>query len=232
MLAKIKQKISSFKLRKNVSYSQVGEDILVENALRILKIKRPSYLDIGANDPYILSNTYLLYSKGFSGVLVEADPYICKRLKNARVRDKVINVGVKRGGNSREHFYIMSNKVLNTFSKVEAERYASYGSTSIEEVKEIVTKSINVIIEENFTKCPNFISIDVEGLDYDIISDLDLNKYRPEVICIETLTYTEDNTECKIQEIIEYMLGKNYMIYADTYINTIFVDREKWKNRK
>lgn len=153
-------------------------------------------------------------------------------MKNTRGRDKVINAGVKIGENSREKFYIMSNKVLNTFSKVEAERYVSYGSTSIEEVKKIVVKSINSIIEENFTSCPNFISIDVEGLDYDIISDLDLNKYRPEVICIETLTYTEDNTECKIQKIIDYMLGKNYMIYADTYINTIFVDSEKWKNRK
>jgi hypothetical protein len=71
----------------------------------------------------------------------------------------------------------------------------------------------------------------VEGLDYEIIQSFNLIEWRPEVFCIETITYTEDNSEQKEYQIIEYMLEHGYMVYADTYINTIFVDKQKWKNR-
>jgi hypothetical protein len=68
-------------------------------------------------------------------------------------------------------------------------------------------------------------------MDFQILQSLDLDKWRPEVFCIETLTYTEDKTERKLREIIDHMLGKDYMVYADTYINTIFVDRKTWQRR-
>ena len=62
-----------------------------------------------------------------------------------------------------------------------------------------------------------------------ILQDFNFKKFRPEVFCIETLTYTENNTETKLYALIEYMKAQDYFVYADTYINTIFVDKEKWK---
>ena len=132
---------------------------------------------------------------------------------------------------SEADFYIMSTRTLNTFSKTEAERYQSYGRQVIEKVVKIPLMTINDILDDFIDKRLNFVSLDVEGIDYEIIKAFDFSKQRPEVFCIETITYTEDNSEQKECQIIEYMLEQGYMVYADSYINTIFVDKEKWKNR-
>jgi hypothetical protein len=129
-------------------------------------------------------------------------------------------------------FYVMSARTLNTFSKEEALKIQDYGSYKIESVINVPIYPVNTIIEENFPrKAPNFISLDVEGLDYEIVKSLNLDKFRPEVLCIETLTYTEDNSERKLNEIIDYLTSQNYFVYADTYINTIFVEESVWNKR-
>ena len=72
--------------------------------------------------------------------------------------------------------------------------------------------------------CPNFISIDVEGLDLEIVKSLDFERFRPEVFCIETISFSIDNTEKKLGEIPAFLHSKGYITYADTHINTIFCD--------
>jgi hypothetical protein len=144
-----------------------------------------------------------------------------------------LNIGV--GSSDIEvvsDFYIISSNTLNTFSKKDAERYVSYGEHRIEDVKKIMLIPLNTIIKNYFKKTPNLISMDTEGMDLQILQSLDWNSYRPEVLCIETLTYTQNDTEEKIIEIINFIKSKEYMIYADTYINTIFVDQRLWNNRK
>lgn len=74
-------------------------------------------------------------------------------------------------------------------------------------------------------------SLDTEGYVFKILKSLDFKNFRPEVFCVETLTYTENKTEKKETEIIDFMIEKGYFVYADTYINTIFVDKNKWINR-
>jgi hypothetical protein len=64
-----------------------------------------------------------------------------------------------------------------------------------------------------------------------VLGSFDFSSFRPEVFCVETLTYTEDKTEQKIQGIFDLMIANGYMTYADTYINTIFVDRDAWLSR-
>lgn len=62
-----------FHLRRHYrkSYSQCGEDVIVDRILSLMGIKNPTYLDIGANDPIFRNNTYFLYEKGFSRVNIE-----------------------------------------------------------------------------------------------------------------------------------------------------------------
>jgi FkbM family methyltransferase len=217
---------------KAVSYSQCGEDLIVSFLMNMLGISRPSYLDIGAHHPTYLSNTYLFYWRGCRGVCVEPDPELFKKIKRKRTGDKCLNVGVGSDADavSEMDFYIMSSRTLNTFSKAEAERYQSYGNQKIQQVISIPLISVNDMIGKYFSPAPNFVSLDVEGLDLQIIQSMDFNKYRPEVFCIETLSYTENRTERKLNEIIDLMHQKNYVTYADTYINTIFVEKGAWTN--
>lgn len=186
-----------------------------------MSVGEPSYLDIGAHDPVMYNNTYLFYEKGSSGVNVEPDPECFLKLASQRPRDVNLNVGV----GSHEgtfNYYVMTSRSLNTFSKAEAKRYEIYGKQKVEVV------NVNTILNEYFEPGPNFVSLDVEGLEMEILESFDFEASRPEVFCIETLTYTEDNTEEKVVDIIEYMKEMDYIVHSDTYINTIFVDRESW----
>lgn len=214
------------------SYAQCGEDLIIEHILRnYLGIEKPSYLDIGAHHPTHLSNTYLFYQQGGGGVCVEPDPTLFAAILKARPRDVCLNVGVGFAEATAAEFYVMSARTLNTFSKEEAERYQSYGTYKIDEVITIPLLTVNAVLERYFERRPDLVSVDVEGLDFEILKSFDFSRFRPPVFCVETLTYAEDKTERKITEIMDLMRSAGYFSYADTYINTIFVEEETWKGR-
>jgi FkbM family methyltransferase len=217
---------------KNISYSQCGEDLIMDFLFRILKIKNPKYIDIGAHHPFYLSNTALFYEKGSQGICIEPDPILFKELKKQRENDICLNIGIGLHDEEEVDFYIMSTPTLNTFSKIHAENYVSQGNQKIVDVKKITLYNINTIIKMYCETTPNLISLDIEGLDFEVLQSFDFLQYRPEVFCIETLTYTEDNNEKKLINIIDYMISQGYKVYSDTYINTIFVDEVVWKNRQ
>jgi FkbM family methyltransferase len=215
------------------SFSQSGEDLIIDYIFtNYLRIHNPSYLDIGANHPTYLSNTYHFYKKGSRGVCVEPDKSLFLEIQKQRREDICLNVGVGFQLASKVPFYVMSEKTLNTFSSEVAERNQGYGYYKIQEVTEVDLLPIDEIISRNFSSCPNFISLDVEGLDFQILKSMDFIKFRPEVFCIETLTFVQDKSERKLEEIIAFMQENGYFVYADTFINTIFVDNDTWHNRQ
>ena len=57
------------------------------------------------------------------------------------------------------------------------------------------------------------------------------SRFRPMVFCVETITYTQNNTEKKLTEINDLMRSKNYKLYAGKYINTIYVCSVAWEKR-
>ena len=212
------------------SYSQSGEDLIVNYIFSILlKIDKVNYLDIGAFHPYQLSNTYFFYDMGMTGVCIEANPQLISPFKDIRPNDKTLNIGISiENTASIQPFYIFSNPVLSTFSKKEADRMKMINNNEIVEVKDIETIPINQIIEDNFETCPNFISIDIEGFDLQLIKSMDFNKYRPKVICIETVSHVEEK---KDQELISEIINNGYVMYADTFINSIFIEKSSWEKR-
>jgi FkbM family methyltransferase len=214
-----------------LSFSQCGEDLIVAYLMEALQIPQPTYLDVGAHHPSRLNNTYLFYLKGSRGVCVEPDPELFAELKAKRKRDICLKIGISFDEKENADFYVMSSKSLSTFSEEEAKRYESYGKQRISEVINTPLASINAVLKQYFKTAPHFISLDTEGLDLQILKSFDFSRYRPPVFCVETLTYTEDKTEQKITAIVDYMRQQSYLPIADTYINTIFVDSERWKNR-
>ena len=69
------------------------------------------------------------------------------------------------------------------------------------------------------------LSLDIEGLDLEVLKSLDFEKYPIPVICVETCTYSENHIRPKDKTILEFVMSKGYEVYADTYINTIFVNK-------
>jgi FkbM family methyltransferase len=213
------------------SYAQCGEDLIIDAVLRGLKISRPFYVDIGAYDPRYMSNTYLFYKRGAHGLCVEPQPEHCRRIQKARPRDVCLNVGIGPKDNKALDFYVLSQDTLSTFSKTEAERVCHYGHTRILRTLKIPVMTLSSLFQAHQVPEPDLISIDLEGDERQALESLDFKRWRPKVFCIETLTYTEDRSEKKQQKTIGWMQDQGYLFYADTYINSIFVDRKRWENR-
>lgn len=215
----------SFTFRKT-SYSQCGEDLLVAFVLELIHGSRPKrYLDVGANHPFHLSNTALFYAKGGAGILVEPDPYFAKLLRSKRPRDTVLRNGVHFSGGERADFFVMDSPTLNTFSRQQMERYVAMGHP-LSNTLLIELKNINDILE--MAGELDFMNLDIEGLDKAILEMIDWKKYRPTCLCVETLTYETQQEPRKLNDIIELMHAQDYILYADTFINSIFVDRHQW----
>jgi len=213
------------------SYSQCGEDLIIRYIFDVLRIERPSYLDIGAHHPFFLNNTALFYEQGSRGVNVEADPQLIHRFYKERKQDVNLNIGMATESGHMD-FYVMSARTLSTFSSEEAARYEQEGGHKIESVIPVQVQTFADVVNLNFDGgCPDFVSLDVEGLDYEILKSVDFNKYRPHVFCVETIIFTKNRTSKdggSHDEIDDLMLENDYIKYANTNINTIYVNKSSW----
>ncbi len=214
------------------SYSQSGEDLIVDFLFKnMLHQDQLSYLDIGSSDPLALNNTYLFYTQGFRGVCVDANPYFEPLYKQQRPEDIFVcaGIGSKEG---LTDFYEIEPRTLSTFSEEEANRYTAGGNHKLLGPIKVPMLRLESILSKYFKeKLPNFLSVDVEGLDDQVLRAAFQAKWFPAVVCVETLTYTQDASETKIQETADLMKSNDYIMYGDTYINSIFVHKAAWDNR-
>jgi FkbM family methyltransferase len=210
-----------------VSYSQAGEDAVLRFLFTDKKMPKISYLDLGTNLPDSGNNTYLFYRNGSRGVCVEADKTLIPQIEKVRPGDKVLNLGVAVSGQEAADFYVFDAKGMNTFDKGEADKRAAAGNYRLTETVKVKLLDINSIIRANFDRHPDLLSIDIEGLDLAVLKTLDFASYPIPVICAETCQYSENHVRAKNPAIAEFMSAQGYEIYADTYINTIFV-RKAW----
>ena len=229
----LKSRINRFRYAAHckTSFAQCGEDLIMDYAAGILGLGGITYLDIDTHHPIHLSNTYLFYLQDRRGVCIEPDVTLLPPFRSHRPGDVLLNVGVGPEAGVRD-FYVMTSPTLNTFSRAEAERYGTYGSQKIERVEPVPIVRVDAVLAQHFPQPPDLVSLDVEGLDLDILREFDFSRARPALFCVETLTYTEDGSERKLTEIIDFMLAQDYFVYADTYVNTIFVDRNAWSRRR
>jgi FkbM family methyltransferase len=207
----------------NESFSQCGEDLVVAFMAYSLGIPKVTYLDVGANDPVALSNTYYFYKKGHRGVLVEPNRELCKELRLKRPGDTTLEAGIGFAAAKEADYYVMTYDGLNTFSKEEADHQVevSKGKIAIQEVLKMPLLNINDVMDEHFHGAPAFLSIDTEGLDLAILKSLDFRRFRPPIICAETLISATRKVR---HEIPEFMATQGYVARGGSFVNTIFVD--------
>ena len=206
------------------SFSQSGEDLIIAFMAYSLGIPNVRYLDVGANDPVQLSNTYYFYKKGARGVLVEPNVALCKKLREQRPGDTVLEAGIGMSAAKEADYYVMTFDGLNTFSREEAEHQekTSGGRVKIREVIKVPLLDINRVMEQHFHGgAPTFLSIDTEGLDLAILRSIDFKKFRPPIICAETLV---SNSRKNRPEIPDFMAKQGYVTRGSSFVNTIFVD--------
>jgi len=202
----------------HITYSQHGEDLMLCNIFKLLGIEKPSYLDVGAHHPESISNTKLLYDRGSRGVNVEANPHLIQAFLNQRPEDTNLSVGVHTESGSAIFLMYDNRSGRNTFSIDEAKRMQGVMQVQTAETLPVVT--LNQIVN---THCkgvfPDLLSMDIEGLDFEVLDHADFTKNWPKVIVVET---RRDDTE-KMQQMLEL---KGYALCCRMGENLIFVWRQ------
>jgi FkbM family methyltransferase len=216
-------KFNSFKK----SYSQCAEDLLIKYIFDLRGIEKPSYIDIGANDPYFLSNTALFYELGSRGINVEANPDLFKRFEIQRKNDINLNIGVADFDDEID-FFVMTDDTLSTFSHEECYKMIEHGKklNRIEKIK--VVRLQKIINEFNGGVFPDILTIDVEGLDYSILKSIDYEVSSPKIICVEAAEYSPIGSGERRSELINFLTSKGYYEYANTNLNAIMVKNSFW----
>ena len=208
------------------SYSQAGEDRIINLIRKQLKLEEFRYVDIGACNGVHHSNTCLFYRMGFRGVLVEANPLLLDRIAQARPADKLIHAGVvpsQMVESSRLNFHVMNSHAMGTFSEKQASGLKQEGYT-VEQVIPVPVMTLDELLDQHASGPVHLLSLDVEGLDESILEDCNLTSHRPDIICVETLT----GTGKKNNAINQRLKAVNYHQVADTVVNSIFVREESW----
>lgn len=217
---------------QKISYSQAGEDLIVRYIFNELSIQHPSYIDIGAHHPYYFNNTALFYENGSRGINIEPDPALFKNIAEQRRNDINLNIGIAEKP-ATLNFYRISKPELNTFSQKEAERYKEEGDFTIVGVDAIPVDTVkNVLDTYNNGKFPQFLTLDAEGIDETVLQSIDYHHNFPIVICVETISFSMSGNGIKNKSIIKFLEEKGYLLYADTWINSIFVKKDMFVRSK
>lgn len=174
-----------------VSFSQGGEDLAL---IQLLHQNQGRYLDIGAHHPDRISNTRLLYDRGWSGVNVEANPRLIPKLKNKRPRDLTINACV--GTESRYSFTIFAEPAISTASQEWREKFLNENQLIDSEI-EVKGITLFELITTYFRAGDlDLLLIDAEGSDLDVLKSGHFErlseKQRPAWILIETLASVQN----------------------------------------
>ena len=230
---RIIQKIRGvFQKKYRRSYSQNGEDMILNFIFKSLNITEPTYLDVGAFDAFHLSNTAFFYHNGSRGINIEPNPVLFKKIKRYRKHDVNLNIGIATK-ECRMNFFVVNKPALSTFSQNEITKLEGHPDLRVVRTIPIEVMTINKVIEEySYGKCPDLLSIDAEGLSYEIIHSLNFQKYRPAIICIETISYSPKRDGIKDTDLIKEVESHDYIMLADTYLNSIFVDKKKWNSHE
>jgi len=214
---------------QQISWSQEGEDQILR---RIFERQSCGfYVDIGAHHPKRFSNTYLFYRKGWTGINVDAMPGSMQAFKKMRPRDINLEFGVGSKEGDFE-YYVFNEPALNGFSKeLSYERHSSESNYKVVEVVKMKMKPLSKILEEYLPsgQVVDFLSIDIEGLDLDVLMSNDWQRYRPKLVLVEALGSS-------FSELIESKIGKfmgslNYSIYAKSMNTVFFKDNNKGFSR-
>jgi FkbM family methyltransferase len=196
------------------SYSQDGEDRILFSLIEHYgKDYKGFYIDIGAHHPIRFSNTQIFYRKGWAGINIDAQPGSMRLFNWLRSRDINLEMGVANI-ESTLTFYIFNDKALNTFSKELAAEW-SKNYKIIQEIKVPVKPLASILSQYIKTgQKIDFMSVDVEGLDEEVLRSNDWKKFKPDFLIVEDLGCDIENLQNN--SLYSYLSNQGYTLKGKT----------------
>lgn len=200
-------------------YSQFGEDKLLNE---IFGEKNDGYcIEVGANDGINDSNTFYFEKQGWDCVLVEPNPDLCESIRKFR-RATLYEVAASSGKGQVELLIASGAERAHGVSAIDAQnaaqRIKDYGFSY--ERRIVSTNTLDDILSQfNSDKGLDFITIDVEGHEMEVLNGFNLNRWRPRICIIE------DNSGFLDNKVSKHMKKNGYIPFKITGVNVWYADR-------
>jgi FkbM family methyltransferase len=205
-------------MQSNLCYGQDGEDLILNRLLA--GQAQGFYVDVGAHHPVRFSNTYLFYQRGWCGINIDAEPGSMRPFRKYRGRDINVECGVAaRPG--KLPYYRFNEPALNTFDETEANLKNRLPYRLVERLNVAVRRLDDLLVEYlPEGQAIDFLSIDVEGKDREVLESNDWDRFRPRFILAETLR--TDMLNLASCPVVQLLTGKGYSPVAKAYNTTFF----------
>jgi FkbM family methyltransferase len=198
------------------SFSSAGEDMILRHILGSDKMEG-FYVDVGAFHPTLFSNTYFFYLNGWRGINIEARPGSKKLFDRVRPGDVNLEVGVSRESGVMTYYFIGENSTMNSFSRDFLEQIGMLGEVKAEIPVPILPLAL--VLEQHLPngQAIDFMNVDVEGHDFEVLESNDWNRFRPKLIVVE-----DKEVNAGDSRIIQMMKRHGYEMCAQ---NVIILDK-------
>tara|TARA_B100000900_G_scaffold395393_1_gene393728 strand:- start:475 stop:1227 length:753 start_codon:yes stop_codon:yes gene_type:complete len=212
------QKIKSYKFIKK-SFSGSAQDLIINHFFK--DQKEGFYIDVGCYHPFINNNTKLFHKKGWSGINIDLDYHTIDFFNHVRKTDENIHIAISDEETEKELYFFHNRSAINSLDPKR--------KNEAKETKKVQTKKLDSIIENSKFKERkiNFLSIDVEGHEYEVIKSFNLQKYSPEIILIEFIDSNAKSTnfiDQNLNTIIESKIYKHMIKYNYHFVNWLHND--------
>jgi FkbM family methyltransferase len=201
------------------SFSQEGEDMLLR---RIFEGQSTGfYVDVGAHHPERFSNTNYFYRRGWRGINVEPNPDASNVFAQARSRDINLQCGIAEKAGSLK-YYRFDEPALNSFDSALVENRLL--NTHYRVVQEIVVPVVRLdhILENHLPAGMDidFLTIDVEGFDLQVLKSNDWDRFRP--VCVLAELLSSDLEDVISNEVFVFLKSHGYKAFSKTLNTWIF----------
>ena len=203
-----------------ISYAQNAEDVRL---WRVFRTKPGGfYVDVGAGDPERHSVTKLFYDAGWSGLNIEPGPTY-PLLVTARPRDANLNVAVSTEEGIADFWISSPDSGLSSFVALDEELTPE--GFSFEQTR-VRCARLDTLIEEHAAgREIDFLKVDVEGAESDVLHSFHPDETRPTVIVVEAISPIENRPNHGEWE--PYLLEHGYVFAAYDGINRFYVPAER-----
>jgi FkbM family methyltransferase len=208
-----------------VSFAQNFEDVLFHRAFR--GKREGMFVDVGAGHPFADSVTQWLRLRGWRGVNVEPNPVFFRELQTYRQDDCNLNVGLSDQAGECVFYQVEQNELghgwgLSSFDPA-VEKEASKLGLKVNRLVVPVT-TLQQILGEHCPQTVDILKIDVEGFEEAIIGSTDWNRFRPRLICVESVEPNSARPSWRKWE--HFLLKSNYRFAAFDGANCYYCDAE------
>jgi FkbM family methyltransferase len=202
-----------------IHFSQLGEDCLIWHYFH--QLYEGFYVDVGCHDPFRYSNTYLLHRfRNWRGLNIDADPRAIAKFQVERPTD--INVVAGIGAGAEERLFVMfKDGAVNTFDP----QIASTQQSKFAQAESIVVqvRPLRDVLAEYVPPgvAIDYMNIDCEGLDHDVLVSNDWRKFRPKVVTVELFGLSLDTPLSNRS--VQFLKSEGYRLKSYYHATAFFI---------